>query len=201
MLSLLVSCTVEKRHYRSGWFIERIDRAEHFLEQQCPVSYPKPDSAISSEEKKQDSSQTFPAADSRSEFVFPNEKSNPSDTNGNAEKSAQQITRDPLPKMSYKEATTRMREKGCMPNQYANTVYWMALLSIPLMIFTGIGFLLVILSLILSFPAEKKVLESGECVEENLALIRTARRLSAGILIFFALLVMFVVAVLLNFGL
>ena len=78
--------------------------------------------------------------------------------------------------MTYAEARRRMAEQGCVPNKFANTIYWLAVGSAIACYFT-IGVPLLLVALILSFFAEDRIYEDGSCVEENLAIVKAAQRI------------------------
>lgn len=92
--------------------------------------------------------------------------------------------------MSYREARRRMEEQGCTPQPFAMTIYWMAISSAILLYF-GFGLILMIVTLILSIFAMRVVYASGSCMEENIAIIKAARRI-----IFLTLLILLGLAIL-----
>lgn len=83
---------------------------------------------------------------------------------------------DPGKRMTYSEARISMAAKGCTPHRSAMAVYYMSLVSL-FSIIIGIGFFMSLVTLLISIFAIEKVLADGECVEENIAIIETGRRL------------------------
>lgn len=102
----------------------------------------------------------------------------------------------PIKKMSYAEARASLERKGSVPNEAALNVYNFSLISIAGFVL-GVGIFLSIATLIYSLFAVKKVIADGNCVEENLAIIRAGQRISWISIIITALLFILVIALIL----
>ena len=198
LISLIYSCSVEKRHYRNGWYIDHVNRAENWLDAQRHYPVARIDSSAA-EEKKSDSVSSTVSAGSKIDFIAADKKTNSADSAVNTESVQQKSQREPLPRMTYTEARNRMREQGCTPDPFANTLYILSVAAYPLTIITGIGFFLAIAILILSPFAKKRVIDSGICVEENLALIRLSQKNSIILLILIVALTFLLLALITGF--
>ena len=178
---LAASCSMEKRLYRNGWYIEK----------QTPKSFPaspgisqKPFAAGKAGQKEtaaiileEDSAVicSAPAADTSSFKSKLQEKRKIKTTTKG----------DPLVKMTYTQARASMAKKGCGPDRFAMTIYLMSLGSVFTLLFV-VGYLLAIATLVTSIFALRKIRAAGgPCMEENIAIIKAGRRISWGVVIFF----------------
>lgn len=180
-LLLLSSCTLQKRHYREGWYFSL-----HHKTETAPAGDEREarllrETAASPAATEKD---TAMAASQNPDSLAP-----APETRSHTPEKTSSVASEPLPKMSYQEAKGRMKEQGCVPHPWADTVYIGSLISLALVFVGGMGFLLALGILIFSFFAAQKVRESGNCVDENLAIIRKGRMISAIFLLLVAALV------------
>ncbi|HEU4719414.1 MAG TPA: hypothetical protein VFU15_16330 [Bacteroidia bacterium] len=180
MTLLLFSCSMEKRIYRNGWYVDRHSTAttkgnvqqandDKTFTAAAPVPtqdtlQPSPDSTSLKKTTVDDSTNSPP---SFREFFrsMENKVLPPGDGDGRP--------------MRYSEARRSMKDKGCPPNQMAQTVYFMAWASIAATFLGGAGILLAIITLILSIFAMQNVYDNpDDCVDENIAIIKAARRIA-----------------------
>lgn len=190
------SCSMEKRVYRKGWYIDPSRKTEHTFSDYEPNAQIQPqvnDAEMNTEIPAPDSTKTI-----KENTGISKAEEAGNDTCIKKEQVKNTAVHEPLPRMSHQEAIKRMKEKGCTPNSLAETAYIMAFVAIPLIILTGLGFPLAIVAFILSFLAEKRVIESGNCVEENLAIVRKARITSLIIMLATALIIFIVVSLILG---
>jgi hypothetical protein len=172
LLLTLVSCNMEKRLYRHGWYKEHshtLSRTENKFVTPAPeiklqsADTATADPAIAIHTSADtiilaavpDSAETTPLKEWR-----------------------KKLDDSPIfgKKMSYAEAMASMAKKGCTPNKFAKTIYLLSILSLVLCWLSGIGILLALITLALSIFAIDSVLAGGTCVEENLAIIHAAQR-------------------------
>jgi hypothetical protein len=171
---LTVSCNMEKRLYRNGWYIEK--NKPHTLTAN-PGSNPVSGASAYEQYEKPVSIPVSAAADSS---VVTNTTVNPV--------IEPQVPDTSLPKkdvktMSHRELIKSMKEKGCQkPHESANLMYWLAIASICLFWFLPLSLILALVVVAVSESAEEKVIASGECPRENLELIRRGRRMARGFL-------------------
>jgi hypothetical protein len=183
----LFSCNAEKRLYRNGWYTERTHHVSSSQEQAT-------ENAITPENIT--TKEIIPAQDSiaasspvkRDTILSPVEKKLKE-----LRQKQKELQGDPIVKMTYAEARASMAKKGCQPDKAATTVYYLSLTSIISLII-GIGFFLVIGTLIYSVFAIDKVVADGSCVEENIAIIKAGQRICWGVLIGMAIIVLSVFA-------
>jgi hypothetical protein len=89
-------------------------------------------------------------------------------------------------RMTYAQARKQMAEKGCKPNGMAMAIYYMSWASVVLCWF-GLGFILALVTLLLSIFATENVLKEGSCMDENLAIIAAGKRICLLLLIWTAI--------------
>lgn len=173
------SCNLEKRLYRNGWYIEK---NKPYTLTATPGSNPV-SGASAYEQYEQPVLTPGVAADSSS--VVTNNAVDPV-TKSQAPDSS--LSKEEIKKMSRRELVKSMKAKGCAkPNESANILYWLAVVSICFCLFPPLSILLALVVLLICPSAEKEVIAKGECPRENLALINKARWMARG-LIFITLL-------------
>ncbi len=184
-LALAVSsCSMEKRLYRKGWYSEHFQKTsdiQNNLVQQNEIpENVEPKSILPSDKSNIVTNSAIPPRDQQKISSTPNSKKiNP------IEKIKKKLDDDPEKKkkrMSYADAVAAMSKAGCTPNKAATTVYWLSIISIAAC-WLGIGLLLAIVTLVISIFAINKVAKDGNCVEENIAIIKAARRICWALLL------------------
>ncbi len=182
---------MEKRLYRNGWYHEKnkgVSYSRGFSESANENSIEKSDS-VTLEKLISNSSKNPEIRDS-----------NPIVSLQNKNQSIQEIksnSGDPIVKMTYSQARVEMAKKGCQPNEAATNTYYLSLASI-ISVWFGIGLLLTIFTLFYSVYAINKVIASGDCIEENLAIIKAGRRICWGIIIGMLILASIVIGIILT---
>jgi hypothetical protein len=178
-LMVAVSCNVEKRLYRNGWYIEKHNHG--------PFTAANQTFAGSSVEISQ---QKIFAAGQANDSIKPEPKSI-SNTSA-AEKISKPVEKlkaklqdDPHPKkMTNAQARKAIADKGGEPDSMATTLYTMSLLSVFTLLF-GVGLILGIITLVISvFTIRRIKMEGGPFAAENIAIIKSARRICWGVIAF-----------------
>jgi hypothetical protein len=181
------SCNMEKRLYRNGWYTERTHHVPSSQEQATGNTIAPTDITSKDSIPVQDS--IAAASPVKRDTIFsPLEKKLKE-----LRQKQKALQDDPIVKMTYAEARASMAKKGCQPNKAATTVYFLSLASLITLLF-GIGFFLIIGTLIYSIFAINKVVADGNCVEENIAIIKAGQRICWGILIAMAIIALSVAA-------
>jgi hypothetical protein len=166
-----MSCTMEKRLYRNGWYSEHSKKIIH-TENQPGAAIENQDAALTG----------HPAADTNSPFTVRVDTTIQSSFSipvkvSAAEKTDDKVQNDPPShRMTYAEAVAAMAKKGCKPHKFAATVHFLSLLSIATCWFAFLSLPLVLTTLVLCHFATAKVVADANCVDENLAIIKSAQR-------------------------
>jgi hypothetical protein len=167
-----MSCSMEKRLYRNGWYTEHSKKITH-AENHPGAAIENQDVALALT--------GHPTADTNSP-VMPVDTTMQSPYSIPVKISAVKKTDEkmqgdpPSHRMTYAEAVAAMSKKGCKPHKFAATVHLLSLLSIGTCWFALISLPLVLTTLILCHFATAKVVADGNCVDENLAIIKSAQR-------------------------
>ncbi|MBI3510536.1 MAG: hypothetical protein HY064_07720 [Bacteroidetes bacterium] len=178
VLFLFSSCNMEKRVYRNGWYKENHHDVHQYSTTLASTTADENSAAVVSTgilkpvALQQKDSALVLSKDSSAV----KEKLTVASVYKRAEK---KITGDDDPKkkkMTYGEAKKSMAEKGCKADPLVTTVYWMAWGSVASVWF-GFGLLLCIATLILCIFADDNAAASGNCADENLAIVEDARHI------------------------
>ncbi|MDQ3112295.1 MAG: hypothetical protein M3R17_20610 [Bacteroidota bacterium] len=176
LLLASVSCNMEKRLYRNGWYKEKNVREEFSPAQKnAPAAIekekytgiqfnnPAPVEFFSSPDF------IVPAIAPQKVKVLPEENEMcPGDT--------------VRKKMTYREASNSIAKKGSKVHTSAMSIYNLSLISLWTSIFLVPGFVLAIITLSLAASAKKKVRATGDCVDENVDIIDAGKRIAWGVL-------------------
>lgn len=192
-LLAFASCNMEKRLYRDGWYKERNKQNSFSAKQQIV-----PEAAITDEiQAKKVSHQpdsilpTIAKTDSAIPFpVLIKEKIK------TLQETKKELDGDPIIKMTYADARASMAKKGCKPNPTVMAFYYLSLVSIICCWF-GLGFLTAVIGLIVSVFAVNAAARDGNCVEENMAIVKAGRRICWGVIIGILILTLLVVSIVL----
>lgn len=179
LCTVAVSCNLEKRLYRSGWYFEK--NKPHTFTAELPANDPiSSASAYEQHEKSNAIPAAIPAADAIDSTIITPPLVDPvmlpqaHDTT---------LPKKDIEKMSRRELLKSMKDKGCTkPNSTADTLYWLSILSICLFWMFPVALILAIVVIILSDSAEEEAMK-GDCPRENIALVRKARRIAIGFLL------------------
>jgi hypothetical protein len=189
-LLAFASCNMEKRLYRDGWYKEKNTQHAFSTKQQTITEAaitneiqevpPLPDSILPAATKT-DTAIPFPASIKEKIETL--------------RKTKKELEGDPIIKMSYADARASMAKKGCKPNSTVMAFYYMSLISIICCWF-GFGFLMAIIGLIVSVFAINAAAK-GDCVEENMAIVKAGRRICWGVIIGTLILALLVLSIVL----
>lgn len=194
-LLLATSCHLEKRLYRSGWYIEK-NTQQAFTAQTGDTLKPVVTNEIQQKEVLASHDTVIPAAENQNPQAIPLTKKVTQKIN-DLRKVQKQLRGDPQ-RMTYAQARASMAKQGCTPNSAAKTVYILSIVSVISILF-GVGLILMVVTLIISVFAIDRVIEDGTCVTENIAIIEAGRRIIFGTLI--AMFILGLIALLLLFAL
>ncbi len=189
-LLTITSCNMEKRLYRNGWYIEK----NHSKIFSSPGIREDENISLPGKEFFEDTSLAQPGTI----LAVVEKPVIPETRTAKLKKKIESIRllkkslrADPGKRMTYSQARIAMAAKGCTPHRSAMAVYYMSLISV-FSIIIGVGFIMCLVTLLISVFAIEKVLADGKCVEENLAIIESGRRICL-----FAFIGMLIAAVLL----
>ena len=188
LAAALSSCSMEKRTYRNGWYIDRSSSSsnihnlnsdqnisENFAEGKKTSVNIQPASSSDSVSSTQTENQPINV---RREIksIFQSEHSMQKAVSVLKENSLSKDKKKDPP-MTYAEARKSMAEKGCAPNSLVMSTYYMTIASVACVWF-GVGLLILLpIAFIMSIFATNAAAKEGSCADENLAIIAAARRI------------------------
>jgi hypothetical protein len=175
-LVLLGSCTMEKRLYRNGWYKENKARTALSISRNSSENLPEEKEIAGMQRSKPATGEIPSSLDLKAASTITiqtvkqltaKNKVQPGDT---ARK-----------KMTYQQARDTIEQKGRTIHPSAMNIYNLSLISLFASIFLVPGLVLAILTLCLAASAKRKVIATGDCVNENLDIIDAGRRIAWGV--------------------
>jgi|GEM_PF-3317996 len=182
----LSSCTMQKRLYRKGWY----------LESRSPGDAPAAMNAIDAQAIREEEKNNSPAAAAslQEEKLAPAVQATIEDTSKKVRK-RRQPRRPGEQKYSYYKTRKEMAARGCRVHPYAKTLHTLSALSWPLTFFI-IGPLVALLVIKLTPNARKAIERDNEsCKDDNLRIVDETEQRTRRSMLFFAIVATFILAV------